>query len=79
MLKNKYIDLKDIENDIDIDDFDNNIILDDNTESSIPEGSGSMTELLIEDSTSLGNNSKDKGKITLVVWEYIYKKYDDTE
>ncbi len=38
-----------------------------------------MTELSMEDSTSLGNNSKGKGKITSAVWKYIYKKYDDME
>ncbi len=79
MLKNEYIDLEDIEDDIDIDDFDDNVVSDNSTEPSVPEGSGSMTKLSTEDSTSLGNNGKGKGKTTSAVWEYIYKKYDDTE
>ena len=67
MSKNEHIDLKDIEDDIDIDDFDDNVILDDSTELSVPEGSGRMTELLVEDSTFLSNNGKGKGKTTSAV------------
>ena len=79
MSKNEHIDLEDIEDDVDIDDFDDNVVPDDSTEPSVPEGSGRMTELSTEDSTSLGNNGKGKGKTTSAVWEYMYKKYDDTE
>ncbi len=79
MSKNEHIDLEDIENDVDIDDFDDNVVSDNSTEPSVPEGSGSTTKLSTEDSTSLGNNGKGKGKTTSAVWEYIYKKYDDTE
>src|SRR6266542_4429968 len=79
MSKNEYIDLEDIEDDVDIDDFDDNVVSDDSTELFVPEGSSSMTKSSTEDSTSLGNNGKGKGKTTSAVWEYIYKKYDDTE
>src|SRR6266542_2331303 len=79
MSKNEHIDLEDIENDVDIDDFDDNVVSDDSTELSVPEDSGRTTELLTEDSTSLDNNGKGKEKTTLAVWEYMYKKYDDTE
>src|SRR6266498_692124 len=79
MLKNEHIDLEDIEDDVDIDDFNDNVVPDDSTEPSVPEGSGRTTELSTEDSTSLGNNGKGKGKTTSAVWEYMYKKYDDTE
>src|SRR6266540_3164961 len=79
MSKNEHIDLEDIKDDVDIDNFDDNVVLDDSTEPSIPEGSGRMTEPSTEDSTSLGNNGKDKGKTTSAIWEYMYKKYDDTE
>ncbi len=67
MSKNEHIDLEDIENDINIDDFDNNIVSDDSTGLSISEDSGSMIKLSIEDSTSLGNNNKSKGKTTSAV------------
>ncbi len=77
--KNEHINLENIENDVDIDDFDDNVVLDDSTELSVPEGSGRMTELLVEDSTFLSNNGKGKGKTTSAVWEYMYKKYDDIE
>jgi len=77
--KNEHIDLEDIEDDVDIDNFDDNIVSDDNTEPSVPEGSGSTTKPSMEDSTSLGNNGKSKGKTTSAVWEYMYKKYDDME
>src|SRR6266511_3684153 len=79
MSKNKHIDLEDIEDDVDINDFDNNVILDNSTELSVSERSGSMTKPSTEDSTSLGNNGKGKGKTTSAVWEYMYKKYDDME
>src|SRR6266498_1392265 len=79
MSKNKYIDLEDIKDDVNIDDFDDNIVPDDSTEPSVLEGSGRITEPSMEDNTSLGNNSKGKGKITSAVWKYMYKKYDDTE
>ena len=65
--KNEYINLEDIKNDIDINDFDNNVVPDDSTELFVPEGSSSMTKLLIENSTSLGNNGKSKEKTTLAV------------
>ena len=79
MSKNEHIDLEDIKDDVDIDDFDDNIVSDDSTELSVPEGSGRTTELSTEDSISLGNNGKGKGKTTSAVWEYMYKKYDNTE
>src|SRR6266542_6088700 len=79
MSKNEHIDLEDKEDDIDIDDFDDNVVPDDSTEPSVPEGSGRMIEPSTEDSTSLGNNGKGKGKSISAVWEYMYKKYDDTE
>src|SRR6266498_3783675 len=79
MSKNEHIDLEDIEDDIDIDDFDDNVVPDDSTEPSVSKGSGRMTESSTEDSTFLGNNGKGKGKTTLAIWEYMYKKYDNTE
>ncbi len=77
--KNEHIDLENIEDDVDIDDFDDNVISDDNTKLSVLEGNSRMTEPSTEDSISLDNNNKDKGKTTSAIWEYIYKKYDDTE
>jgi len=53
MLKNKYIDLKDIEDDININNFDNNIILGNSTELSVSESSSSITELSMKNSTFL--------------------------
>src|SRR4051812_11171878 len=44
---------------------------DDTNESSIPEQQK-------EDSTNILNIDKNKEKTTLAVWEYMYKKYDDT-
>ncbi len=79
MLKNEYIDLEDIEDDIDIDDFDDNVIPDDSIELSVSEGSSRLTEPSTEDSTFLGNNGKGKGKTTSAVWKYMYKKYDNME
>ncbi len=79
MSKNEHIDLKDIEDDVDIDNFDDNVISDNSIKPSVSEGSGRTTELSIKDSTSLGNNSKGKWKTTSAVWEYMYKKYDNTE
>ncbi len=77
MSKNKYINLEDIEDDIDIDDFDDNIVSDNSSELSVLEDSDSMTKLSTEDSTFLGNNDKSKGKTTLAVQKYMYKKYDN--
>src|SRR6266542_6032838 len=77
MSKNEHIDLEDIEDNVNIDDFDNNVVSDDSTELSVSEGSSRTIELSTEDSTSLGNNGKGKGKTTSAVWKYMYKKYDN--
>ncbi len=76
MSKNKHIDLEDIEDDVNINNFDDNVILDNSTELFISEGSGSITELLMKDNTSLNNNSKGRKTIS-IIWEYMYKKYND--
>ncbi len=67
MSKNEHIDLEDIKDNIDIDDFDDNIISDDSIKSSVPEGNSRITESSTEDSISLDNNGKDKGKTTSAV------------
>ena len=55
-----------------IEDFDFDFDFDDDTnEPSIPEQQK-------EDSTNILNIDKNKGKTTSAVWEYMYKKYDDT-
>src|SRR3954470_13389398 len=55
-----------------IEDFDFDFDFDDDTnEPSIPEQQK-------EDSTNILNINKNKGKTTSAVWEYMYKKYDDT-
>ena len=77
MSENEHIDLEDIEEDIiNVEDFNENIVSDDSIEPSIPQDS--MTELLTED-TSLGNNSKGKGRTTSAVWKYIDKTYNNME
>ena len=38
-----------------------------------------MTEPFMEDSILLGNSSNSKGKTTLAVWEFMYKKHNDKE
>ena len=65
--KNEHIDLENIEDDVDIDDFDDNVISDDNTKLSVLEGNSRMTEPSTEDSISLDNNGKGKGKTTSAV------------
>ena len=67
MSKNEHIDLEDIEDDVNIDNFDDNVISDDSTELSVLEGSSRMIELSTENSISLGNNGKGKGKTTSAV------------
>ena len=75
MSENKHIDLESIKEDIiNVEDFNKNIVPDDSIELSIPQDS--TTELLTED-TSLGNNSKGKGRTTSAVWEYMDKTYND--
>ena len=64
--ENTNINFEEIE-DFDFDfDFNN-----DTNELSIPEQQK-------EDNTNILNIDKNKGKTTSAVWEYMYKKYDDT-